>query len=66
MEEGEGEEYCLEYGQVLLEHITRLGGHGPQEERVPGLSVTASGWSGSSCSGTAGSGLGRGLSGPWW
>ena len=45
MEEGEREEYCLEFGQVLLEHVTHLEGQGPQEEWVPGLPVTASAWS---------------------
>lgn len=45
MEEGKGEEYCLEFGQVLLQHVTHLEGQGPQEEWVPGLPVTASAWS---------------------
>lgn len=50
-EEGEGE-YCLESGQVLLEHC-----HLPRrEEQVPGLSVTASAWDGTD----------HGLGGPWW
>lgn len=45
MQEGKGEEYCLEFGQVLLQHVTHLEGQGPQEEWVPGLPVTASAWS---------------------
>lgn len=34
--EGRKEEYCLEFGQVLLKQVTHLG-QGPQEDWVPGL-----------------------------